>query len=162
MQATMANPDIARIHDFWYSRPPVEWFMPPEGFDSQCKEQFADLVVEARAGKLDHWLANQDGTLAILVLLDQFSRNIYRGTPDAFSADPKALEIATHAIAKGWDKNATMAQALTYVGSPFHTGHPCTSLGHTTSRASHITNAPTILPPRTSANATVVPPSYAQ
>ena len=36
----MENPDIARIHDFWYSRPPIEWFMPPEGCDSHCKEQF--------------------------------------------------------------------------------------------------------------------------
>ena len=76
-------------------------------------------MLDARAGKLDHWLSNQEGTLAMLILLDQFSRNVFRDTPDAFSADPKALDIATHAIAKGWDKkNATMAQALTYVGLP--------------------------------------------
>lgn len=114
-QPTMSNPDITRVHDFWFTRSPAEWFMPPSGFDNQCQSQFGDLVQDARQGKLDHWTAEPQGTLAILVLLDQFSRNIYRGTPDAFSADPKALQIATHAIAKGWDEEATMAQALTYV-----------------------------------------------
>ena len=110
--------DIDRIHDFWYSRPTTEWFEPPEGFDDQCKHHFGDLVQSAHQGKLDHWTSEPKGTLAIIILLDQFSRNIYRGTPDAFSADPKALNIATHAIAKGWDKDATMAQALTYVPRP--------------------------------------------
>lgn len=111
------DPNIARIHNFWYSRSPREWFMPPEGLDQQCRTEFADLVQDARAGKLDHWQAEPDGTLAILVLLDQFSRNVYRGTPDAFSADPKALDIATRAIAKGWHRNASVAHALTYVRS---------------------------------------------
>jgi uncharacterized protein (DUF924 family) len=111
----MASSDIARIHDFWFTRSPQEWFMPPEGFDNLCESEFGHLVQDARAGKLDHWTDEPQGTLAILVLLDQFSRNIYRGTPDAFSADPKALQIATHAIAKGWDKDATTAQALVYV-----------------------------------------------
>lgn len=125
------DPDIARIHDFWYSRPVLEWFMPPEGFDNQCQKQFGELVQSARQGKLDHWTFEPNGTLAILILLDQFSRNIYRDTPDAFSADPKALEIATHAIAKGWDKDATVAQALTYVRFPqlFTLHHPHNTTG---------------------------------
>ena len=111
----MENPDIARIHDFWYSRPPVEWFMPPEGFDSACATQFGGLVQDARDGNLDQWTSDRNGSLAIIILLDQFSRNIHRDTPNAFSADPKALDIAIRAIAKGWDGEVPMAQAVTFV-----------------------------------------------
>jgi hypothetical protein len=107
--------EIQKVHDFWYGRSPKEWFMPPDGFDEHCKEKFGHLVRDARSGKLDHWTSEPDGTLALLILLDQFSRNVFRDTPDAFSADPKALEIATRAIAKGWDQKATTPQALTYV-----------------------------------------------
>ncbi|ETN40719.1 uncharacterized protein HMPREF1541_04999 [Cyphellophora europaea CBS 101466] len=110
----MENPDIARIHDFWYSRPPVEWFMPPEGFDSACATQFGGLVQDARDGNLDQWTSDRNGSLAIIILLDQFSRNIHRDTPNAFSADPKALDIAIRAIAKGWDGEVPMAQAVTF------------------------------------------------
>jgi uncharacterized protein (DUF924 family) len=108
------NPDISRILSFWYDRSPMEWFMPPEGFDEECKQQFGELVHKARANELDHWATEPKGSLAILILLDQFSRNIFRGTPEMYAADSKALNIATNSIAKGFDKGVTMYQAQTF------------------------------------------------
>lgn len=113
--ATLANPDVAKVHDFWYTRPVVEWFMPPKGFDAECKHGFTHLVRDARNSKLDHWEETKEGSLALLVLLDQFTRNVFRGTPDAFNSDDKALGIATRSIARGFDKEVTISQALTYV-----------------------------------------------
>lgn len=114
LQTTM-DPDISRIMSFWYDRPAIEWFMPPAGFDDQCKQDFGQLVHKARANELDHWTEKPEGSLAILVLLDQFSRNIFRGTPEMYAADSKALDIATRSIAKGFDKQVTFYQALTFI-----------------------------------------------
>ena len=88
--------------------------MPPAGFDDQCKEGFGDLIHKARADELDQWAEEPKGALALLVLLDQFSRNVFRGTPEMYSADSKALDIATRSIAKGFDKEVTVYQALTF------------------------------------------------
>ena len=108
------NPDVNRILSFWYDRPPIEWFMPPAGFDDHCKQEFGGLVNQARASELDQWAEEPKGTLALLVLLDQFSRNVFRGTPEMYAADPKAFDIATRSIAKGFDKEVTPFQALTF------------------------------------------------
>lgn len=98
-----------------YNRPTIDWFVTPDGLDEICKDEFGHLVEDARANRLDHWQADREGSLALVILLDQFTRNIYRGTPDAFSSDPKALDVATKAIAKGWDKQSTTTQAMTLV-----------------------------------------------
>ena len=68
------------------------------------KSDFGDLVHQARTPTLDHWSDNPNGTLALLLLLDQFPRNIFRGTPDSFSSDAKALDVAVKGIAKGYDR----------------------------------------------------------
>jgi uncharacterized protein (DUF924 family) len=117
MTPMIQNSDVAKIHDFWYGRPVTEWFATTEGLDKACKDQFVHLLQDARADKLDDWEQDRDGTLALLILLDQFSRNVYRGTPDAFSSDPKALGIAVRAIAKGWHKNTTYPKTLTIVSN---------------------------------------------
>ena len=88
--------------------------MPPDGFDQVCEKEFGDLVQKARTTELDDWASEPNSTLALLVLLDQFPRNIYRGTPDAFSSDPKALDLATRSLAKGFDKQVSVYQTLTF------------------------------------------------
>ena len=108
------NPDVQRIHEFWFTRHPKEWFSPPEGFDQVCEKEFGSLVQKARTNELDGWASEPKSTLALLVLLDQFPRNIFRGTPDAFSSDSKALDIATKSIAKGWDREVSPYQALAF------------------------------------------------
>jgi len=96
--------DIDRIFTFWLEpKPETEaeadarwrfWFTSSDAVDRDIRERFGPLVAKARQGELDGWTATPRGTLALIVLIDQFSRNLHRGTPDAFSADGKALEIA--------------------------------------------------------------------
>lgn len=70
------------------------WFEGSVEIDREIRTRFGALVSRARAGELDAWKQSPRGTLALLILLDQFSRNVHRGTPEAFSHDPVALEIA--------------------------------------------------------------------
>ncbi|KAF2757138.1 DUF924-domain-containing protein [Pseudovirgaria hyperparasitica] len=108
------EPEVKHVVDFWFNRPPMEWLIAPKGLDEQIKAQFSDLVLKARDGKLDHWAAEPESSLALVVLLDQFSRNLFRGSPDAFSADGKALDVATRAIAQDFDKKVTVIQASAF------------------------------------------------
>jgi len=108
------NSDVQRILSFWYDRSPVEWFRPPQGFDGECKSKFADLVVQAKANRLDDWAEEPESSVALLILLDQFTRNIFRGTPDAFGSDAKAAAIATEAVAKGFDKQVGIYKAIQF------------------------------------------------
>lgn len=72
------------------------WFYGGEPADVAIRERFAADVEQARAGALDAWTQTPRGTLALIILIDQFSRNLYRGTPEAFSCDAKVLAL-THA-----------------------------------------------------------------
>ena len=112
--ASSMDSDVQRIHDFYLTRDPKDWFMPPKGFDQACENEFGALVQKARTSELDDWAAEPKSTLALLVLLDQFPRNIYRGSPEAFGSDAKALDIATKSIAKGFDKQVPLSQVLTF------------------------------------------------
>ncbi len=70
------------------------WFTGSRSIDDEIRRRFGALVAKARAGELAAWANTPRGSLALLILLDQFSRNLYRGTPDAFSHDPVCLELA--------------------------------------------------------------------
>ncbi|KAH9908276.1 hypothetical protein F4778DRAFT_776583 [Xylariomycetidae sp. FL2044] len=108
------NPDIKRILTFWYDRNPIEWIIAPDGLDTQMKTEFGDLVRQARGGELDDWGAKPEGSVALVVLLDQFSRNLHRGSPDAFGGDAKACDTASKAIARGFDQEVTVIQASSF------------------------------------------------
>ncbi|EZF34657.1 hypothetical protein H109_03712 [Trichophyton interdigitale MR816] len=108
------NADVKRIITFWFNRPPVEWISAPRGIDDQIRSEFSDLVIKARQNRLDDWEMEPEACLALVVLLDQFSRNLFRGSPDAFGADSKAHEIATRAIIRGFDKDVTVIQASAF------------------------------------------------
>jgi uncharacterized protein (DUF924 family) len=92
----------------------MEWMVAPEGFDDQCKSQFGDLVRKALDNELDDWATEAKSCLALVVLLDQLPRNIYRGTPESFSGDVKAAEIAVKAIAQEFDKSVTVIEASAF------------------------------------------------
>lgn len=102
---------IERIHSFWFgeldavglSEPRYEdrWFKGGNDVDQLCHEQFGEALQQALAGQLTHWSDTERGLVALVVLLDQFSRNIYRETPDAFSGDSAALALSRDAIASG-------------------------------------------------------------
>ncbi|KAI0150944.1 hypothetical protein BJ166DRAFT_378152 [Pestalotiopsis sp. NC0098] len=108
------NSDIQRIVTFWFDRNPIEWIVAPAGLDDQLKSEFGDLVDKARRDELHEWSSEPEGSLALVVMLDQFSRNLFRGTPDAFSSDAKARDTAHRAIARGFDKKLTVIQATAF------------------------------------------------
>ncbi|KZZ99512.1 hypothetical protein AAL_02084 [Moelleriella libera RCEF 2490] len=111
----MTSLDVRRVLDFWFNRPPIEWIVAPKGLDAQLKSDFGDLVIAARANTLDHWAeGTPEGSLALVVLLDQFSRNLFRGSPDAWSADAKACEVASRAVARDFDKQVSVIQASAF------------------------------------------------
>lgn len=92
------------VLDFWWQAGPEKWFAKDDKFDKRCRERFLPAIEEAAEGKLDAWAETADGALALLILLDQFPRNVFRGSPKAFRADPKAVQIAEIALERGFDR----------------------------------------------------------
>lgn len=82
----------------------ARWFTSDPELDRQIEARFGVTLQAARGGDLDAWAATPRGWLALLIVLDQFSRNIHRGTPQAFAADPHALALALAGIERGDDQ----------------------------------------------------------
>ncbi len=81
------------------------WFKSTPEFDGHLIEHYNDICAEAAAGALDRLKNTREDCLALILALDQFPRNIYRGTARAFESDPKARDLARHAIAQGFDRD---------------------------------------------------------
>lgn len=98
---TAHNDETAQaVLDFWFDdQTKSYWFAKSDEFDGLIQAKFGEVLVQASRGKLDHWQATPQGTVALIIVLDQFSRNVYRDTPDAFAQDDKALTIARHLVA---------------------------------------------------------------
>jgi uncharacterized protein (DUF924 family) len=102
---------IEAIHSFWFG--PLDdagltatdrnalWFKATAATDADCGERFGGLVERALAGDLDEWASGDRGLIALVLLLDQFTRNIFRNTARAFSGDDRALALAQESIASG-------------------------------------------------------------
>jgi len=89
------------IIDFWTAAGPARWFTRDAAFDGELSVRFKDLLAEGRAGHLDSWAETAEGALGLVILLDQFSRNIHRGSPLMFAADKRALALAKVSISRG-------------------------------------------------------------
>ena len=105
----MALAAIEPVIDFWFGTPPVEqpraeWFRKDAAFDEQIRARFGSLVEEALNGGLRACDATPHGALARIVLLDQFTRNLFRGTARAFAGDALALAAAQAMVARGDDR----------------------------------------------------------
>lgn len=98
----MTDPRAAQILDFWFA-PGMErrWFANDPGLDRQLAERFGQDLAQAAQGQLDHWLDDADGALALVILLDQMPRNVFRGKYQAFAFDSKALAMAEGALLRG-------------------------------------------------------------
>ena len=96
----LSAPQIDRRMDIWFSEDPV--------FDHEIEKEFADDVASACEGRLDHWAAKPDGRLALIILIDQFRRNIYRNTAKAFSMDRLALELCVKGAMEKKDKGLSL------------------------------------------------------
>jgi uncharacterized protein (DUF924 family) len=94
------------MHDevlsFWFEETDAKsWWAADPGFDDLIRQRFLGLLQEAASGELYEWRATVRGRLAEIIVLDQFSRNVYRNTSRAFSQDPMALVLAQEAVAAG-------------------------------------------------------------
>ena len=102
------------ILTFWFEELTFEdWFRGGERVDRMVAERFAGLAADAAAGVLDGWADTPDGALALVLLLDQFPRNLHRDNAAAYAQDPKALAVANAAVARGDD------QRVSYTRRPF-------------------------------------------
>ena len=99
------------ILDFWFSpETQPNWFAKSDQFDQSLKEKFGDILEQASKAELWSWRKNADGRLAEILVLDQFSRNIFRDTPRAFTQDSLALALAQEAISQDLDKQLSPDQ----------------------------------------------------
>ena len=81
------------------------WFQGGPEVDRDISERFGQVLEQARRAELDHWAQTPRGRLALIVVLDQFSRNVYRGSALSYSQDEKALELAVEGIEAGWTES---------------------------------------------------------
>ena len=88
---------------FWRQAGMARWFRGGDAFDDECRERWQEAHFAAARGEFDYWLADADGALALVLLLDQIPRNIFRASGHAFATDPLALHYATRAIDAGFD-----------------------------------------------------------
>jgi uncharacterized protein (DUF924 family) len=115
------TPRPSEILDFWFESDPSErrnkWFAKNTDFDSECT-RFTAAIRDARAHLFNHWALTPKGGLALIILLDQLSRNVFRGLAEAFAGDPLAREIAHGMIANGFDTALTPLERM-FVYLPF-------------------------------------------
>jgi uncharacterized protein (DUF924 family) len=107
----MPQPD--EILGFWFERSPTEpttwkyrkaWFSKDPNFDQEIRTRFLPVYEQAAAGELDFWQETAAGSLALVLVLDQFPRNMFRDQPQAFATDEKALAVTKGAIDSGFDQ----------------------------------------------------------
>ena len=102
----MTSPDLPTARDvasFWRDAGPDRWFAKNDAFDAEFGTRFLAAHEAAARGELSRWAKEPEGALALLVLLDQFPRNTFRGHARAFATDPRALAVARDAIEAGLD-----------------------------------------------------------
>ncbi len=114
------------VLDFWFGAPGSSefgaarpaWFRQSDDFDAEIKTRFGQAVEAALTDGFEDWRQDIDGTLALILLLDQYPRNIFRGTAKMFAGDPRARSVAAKAIADGADKTLLAVQQ-TFLFLPF-------------------------------------------
>jgi len=113
------NSMAQQILSFWFTEiTPSQWWRVDPLFDDEVRTRFGLLHTAAVAGELYGWRATSEGRLAEIIVLDQFSRNIFRGTPKAFAADPMALALSQEAVAAGVDASLPATQR-TFLYMPY-------------------------------------------
>ncbi len=95
----------SEILEFWLSKGPRIWWSKDETTDREIATKFGDLHQAACQGELQGWQGEANSALAMVILLDQFSRNLFRGSSKSFEQDDQALEIAREALEKDFDKS---------------------------------------------------------
>jgi uncharacterized protein (DUF924 family) len=104
------QPKPEEVTAFWRTAGPQKWFHKDAGFDRDIAARFLTIHEAAAAGRLSAWETTAEGAFALLLLLDQFPRNMFRGSARAFATDPLARAVADRAIAHGFDAAAPSAE----------------------------------------------------
>jgi len=102
-----SDPIYPDVLAFWFGedgKSRAEWFRKDATFDAQIRKRFGALHAEASAGGLASWEDEPRSALALLIVLDQFSRNLYRNDPRAFAQDARALRVAEKLLERGWHR----------------------------------------------------------
>ena len=100
------------VVNFWEAAGPSRWFTRDAAFDGALAVRFGEALAQARAGAFDHWGETPEGALGLVILLDQVSRNVHRGSPLAFAADAKALALARTWIGMGYHQKLVAPRAI--------------------------------------------------
>ena len=109
--ASEVHAKAEEVLGFWFDGlMPEQWFAKSEEIDREIGDLFEALRLAVIENKASGWRDNPRTLLAAVILLDQFSRNIHRGTAEAFAADPLAQELAGLAVERGWDRDMTPEQ----------------------------------------------------
>lgn len=122
----MRAQDFHAVLDFWFGapgsadfgRPRAAWFKKSDAFDALIRERFLSLYEAARVGELAGWRDSPLSLLALIIVCDQFPRNLFRDSPRAFESDPLALDCAREMVARGWDRRLLGVQRQ-FVYLPF-------------------------------------------
>jgi uncharacterized protein (DUF924 family) len=104
----IASPN--QVLAFWRDAGSDKWFKKDTAFDDAIRQRFLETYEAAAAGALSGWDATPEGALALLIVLDQFPRNIFRGSPRTYAADPVARAVADRALARGFDQQVPVDQ----------------------------------------------------
>jgi uncharacterized protein (DUF924 family) len=111
--------DYREINEFWFSeRVRPLWFRSTPEFDTQLRERFLATWQAATAGELDGWRDCAEGALALVIVLDQFPLNMFRGEARSFSTEQRAREVAAEAVARGFDQELDKSR-LAFLYLPF-------------------------------------------
>lgn len=103
------------VVQFWEAAGPARWFTRDAGFDGALAIRFGDALKQAQSGAFDSWAATPVGALGLVLLLDQVSRNIHRGSPLAFAGDGRALAMAKSSVARGFHQKMPGPRAMWFV-----------------------------------------------
>ncbi|MES2907162.1 MAG: DUF924 family protein [Pseudomonadota bacterium] len=106
------------VLSFWFA-PENEprWFVKSDAFDSEIRDRFSNVYEQAANAVLDDWAETMEGRLALIIVLDQFPRNMFRGSPRTFSSDSKALQLTKDGIILGQDAQLS-GEALSFFYMP--------------------------------------------
>ncbi|UXN63420.1 MULTISPECIES: DUF924 family protein [Phyllobacterium] len=118
--ARVALAESESVVEFWRAAGPGLWFAKDDDFDRRFTDRCLHLHKAAARGEFSHWISTPAGALALAILLDQFPRNAFRGTPRMYATDPLVREVASAAIAAGHDTGVDPSMRL-FLYLPF--GH---------------------------------------
>lgn len=96
-----------QVTDFWEQAGETRWFTKDAAFDGALRVRFGAALAQARTGAFDQWGETPEGALGLVILLDQVSRNVHRGSPLAFAADQRALRLTKQWIGQGFHHKLT-------------------------------------------------------